>query len=38
MEITDENIQEMAGYLGGVEEPRRTEPRGLLGPKRMQTC
>jgi hypothetical protein len=24
MEITDENIQEMAGYPGGVEEPRRT--------------
>jgi hypothetical protein len=25
MEISDENIQEMAEYLGGVEEPRRTE-------------
>jgi hypothetical protein len=24
MEITDENIQEMGGYLGGIEEPRRT--------------
>jgi hypothetical protein len=24
MEISDENIQEMGEYLGGVEEPRRT--------------